>query len=53
MKFGGALPTGDAPGSCWFGECQDEAVAGDFPGDVSSLRDCAADNCPILRPNGA
>ena len=34
---------GDVPGS-WFGECHDDAVAGDLPGEVSSFSDCAADN---------
>lgn len=27
-------------------------VAGDFPGDVSSLRDCEAESCPMFKPSG-
>ena len=38
---------GDVPGS-WFGDCQDVAVAGDLPGEVSSLASWL-----MLRPRGA
>ena len=40
----GGAPIGDWP-VIWLGDdCQDEAVAGDFPGEVSSFRDCGAES---------
>jgi hypothetical protein len=52
MKFAGALPIiGDCPG-IWFGDCHAVAVTGDFPGDVSSLIDCAVGSWLIFKPIG-
>ena len=45
-----AVATGDV---AMLGECQDEAVPVDLPGDVSSFNDCAADIGPIFIPIGA